>query len=125
MGKRKNTEHLLEDFKSSAEKVGKLYPILEDFYGNIIDGEHRLEADEDWPKIRLEKVKTERERIIVRLIGNACRRSVSAQEKTEMLDKLGCILLEEGLKLGEIAEKIAEDTDDELPMGGEVPSTKI
>jgi len=110
LGKRKNAEHLLEDFKSSAEKVGKLYPILEDFYGNIIDGEHRLEADEDWPKIRLEKVKTERERIIVRLIGNACRRSVPAQEKTEMLDKLGCILLEEGLKLGEIAEKIAEDT---------------
>ena len=110
MGKRKNAEHLLEDFKSSAEKVGKLYPILEDFYGNIIDGEHRLEADEDWPKIRLESVKTEKDRIIIRLIGNACRRTVPAQEKIDMLDKLGSILLKEGLKPGEIAEKIAEDT---------------
>lgn len=110
MAKKKNSEHQIEDYKSSAQKVGKLYPVLEDFYGNIIDGQHRLEADEDWPRIRLESIKTEKDRIIVRLIGNACRRSVPAQEKTDMLDKLGSILLKEGLKPGEIAEKIAEDT---------------
>lgn len=110
MGRKENPEHQIEDFKSSAQKVGKLYPVLEDFYGNVIDGQHRLEADEDWPKIRLQSVKTEKERVIVRLIGNACRRTVPAQEKTEMLDTLGSILLKEGLKPGEIAEKIAEDT---------------
>ena len=110
MRKERNPEHQIEDFKSSAQKVGKLYPVLEDSYGNVIDGQHRLEADEDWPRIRLESVKTEKDKIIVRLIGNACRRTVPAQEKTDMLDKLGSILLKEGLKPGEIAEKIAEDT---------------
>jgi len=108
--KERNPEHQIEDFKSSAQKVGKLYPVLEDSYGNVIDGQHRLEADEDWPRIRLESVKTEKDKIIVRLIGNACRRTVPAQEKTDMLDKLASILLKEGLKPGEIAEKIAEDT---------------
>lgn len=107
---KKNNDHLSEDLKSSAHKVGKLYPVLEDFYGNIIDGQHRLRVDKDWPKIRLENVKTEKDNIIIRLIGNACRRSVPAKEKTEMLNKLGSILLKEGLKPGEIAEKIAETT---------------
>ena len=110
MAKKKNSEHQIEDYKSSAQKVGKLYPVLEDFYGNVIDGQHRLEADEDWPKIRLENVKTEKQRILLRLIGNVCRRTVPAQEKTDMLDKLGSILVEEGFKLGEIAEKMAEET---------------
>jgi len=110
LGKSKNAKHLVEEFRSSAENVGKLYPVLEDSHGNVIDGQHRLEADEDWPKIRLENVKTEKERVIIRLIGNVCRRSVPAQEKTDMLDKIGSILVEEGFKPGEIAEKITEDT---------------
>lgn len=101
---------LVENLKSSILKVGRLYPVLEDYYGNIIDGQHRLKADKGWPRIRLENVKTERDRIIVRLISNACRRSVSAKEKTEMLDKLGEIMLEEGVKPGEISKKIAEET---------------
>jgi len=93
LGKSKNAKHLVEEFRSSAENVGKLYPVLEDSHGNVIDGQHRLEAD-----------------VIIRLIGNVCRRSVPAQEKTDMLDKIGSILVEEGFKPGEIAEKITEDT---------------
>ena len=106
----KNEPDLAEGLKSSTEKVGKLYPVLEDFYGNVIDGQHRLEADEDWPRIRLETVKTEKERIIARLVSNTCRRYVPAQEKTEMLDKLGEILLEEGVQPGEISKRISEET---------------
>ena len=106
----KNEPDLAEGLKSSTEKVGKLYPVLEDFFGNVIDGQHRLEADEDWPRIRLENVKTEKERIIARLVSNTCRRYVPAQEKTEMLDKLGEILLEEGVQPGEISKEISEET---------------
>lgn len=106
----KDKKHLAEEFRFSAEKVGKLYPILEDSNGNIIDGQHRLEADENWPKIRLDNVKTEKESIIIRLIGNVCRRIVPTKEKTEMLDQLGSILFQEGFKPGEIADNITEVT---------------
>lgn len=108
---KKNGESILvERLKSSTMKVGKLYPVLEDFHGNVIDGKHRLEADGNWPRMRLENVKTEKERIVARLISNACRRSVTAQEKTEMLDKLGEILHEERVQPGEISKMVAEET---------------
>jgi len=96
--------------KASSERVGRLYPILLDRHGNIIDGRHRLAADENWPKLRLEHVETEEDRLVARLISNVCRRHVPAEEKTEMLGKLGEIYLSEGLKPGKIAHKIAEKT---------------
>lgn len=101
---------LAEDLELSVEKVGNLYPVLEDYYGNLVDGQHRLEADAKWPRIRLKHIKTEKQRIIARLISNACRRIVSAEEKVNMLDKLGQILLKEDLGLGELSKKIAEET---------------
>jgi len=45
-----------------------LYPVLLDRHGNIIDGMHRLKADKNWPKIRLENIETEEQRLIARLI---------------------------------------------------------
>jgi hypothetical protein len=100
---------LVENLKLSSRNIGSLYPILIDFHGNIIDGEHRLEADQEWPRRRLEQVKTERQKIVVRLISNACRREVSAREKTEMLDKLSEILLGEGIRPGKISKSITEE----------------
>jgi len=98
------------DLKASCERVGRLYPILVDRRGNIIDGRHRLAADENWPKIRLERVETEEQRLVARLISNVCRRQVPAGEKSEMLEKLGEIYLSEGVNRGKIAYKIAEMT---------------
>ena len=69
-----------------------------------------MAADEDWPKMRLEHVGTEEDRLVARLISNVCRRDVSAGEKSGMLGKLGEIYLSEGLKPGKIAYKIAEET---------------
>jgi len=83
--------------------------VFEDSHEEIIDRIHRLKTDENRPRLRLENVKTEKNRIIVRLILNACRRTVPAQEKMEMLERLGEILLEE-VKPGEISKKIAEET---------------
>jgi hypothetical protein len=106
----KNRRDLIEDLKSSIDKIGRLYPILEDFYGNVIDGQHRLEADEKWPKMRLNSVRTEKDRILARLISNVCRRTVQAKEKRIMLSELGEILLEEGMQPGEISKAIVELT---------------
>jgi hypothetical protein len=101
---------VITGLKASSKRVGRLYPILLDKHGNIIDGRHRFAADEDWPKMRLEHVETEEDRLVARLISNVCRRDVSAGEKSEMLGKLGEIYLSEGLKPGRIAYKIAEET---------------
>ena len=99
-----------QELKSSAERVGQLYPILVDYYGNIIDGKHRFSVDREWKRVILEHVKTEKDRLIARIISNTLRRSVSRNEKTELLGRLGEIHLGEGIELGKIAYEIAEQT---------------
>ena len=74
---------------------------------NALIGKHRLEVDENWPKVKLEHIETDRQMLIARLIGNVCRRLVSSEEK-RMLAQLGEIYLKEGIERGEIAYKIAE-----------------
>jgi hypothetical protein len=39
-------------------------------YGNVIDGKHRLAVDENWPKMKVEHVETDKQLLIARLIGN-------------------------------------------------------
>jgi len=83
---------------------------LVDYYGNIIDGKHRFSADREWKRITLEHVKTEKDRLVARIISNNLRRSVSSDEKTELLGRLGEICLGEGIELGRIAYEIADQT---------------
>lgn len=100
----------ISELKASSKRVGRLYPILLDKHGNIIDGLHRFEADENWPKIVLENVGTAKEKLIARLISNVCRRHVSAEEKSEILERLGEVYFNEGVEPGKIAYEIAEET---------------
>jgi hypothetical protein len=99
-----------QQLKSSSKRIGQLYPILIDFYGNIIDGKHRFSVDEKWKTIRLKHIKTEKDRLIARIISNTLRRTVSGGEKKELLGKLGEINLNEGVQPGRIANKIAKET---------------
>jgi hypothetical protein len=99
-----------QELKSSSGKIGQLYPILVDYHGNIIDGEHRFSVNKKWKMVKLEHIKTEKDRLIARIIGNTLRRSVPSTEKKELLDRLGEILLSEGIENGKIAYKIAEET---------------
>jgi len=101
---------LMKELKSSSKRIGQLYPILVDYYGNIIDGKHRFSADKKWKRIRLENIKTEKDRLIARIIGNNLRRTVPSNEKRKLLDRLGEIYLSQGIELGKIAYKIAEET---------------
>ena len=55
-------------------------------------------------------IETEEQRLVGRLVSNVCRRHISAQEKMDMLEKLGQIYLSQGLTVGKIAPKIAEET---------------
>jgi hypothetical protein len=95
----------------SSRRVGRLYPVLLDKHGNVIDGKHRLAADANWPKMRLDDVESEEDRLIARLICNVCRRNVSAEEKSEILQELGELHVKAGVKPGaELASKISEET---------------
>jgi len=101
---------LRQELKSSSNRIGQLYPILVDYFGNIIDGKHRFSVDEKWKTVRLEHVKTEKDRLIARIIGNNLRRTVSSNEKMRLLDRLGEIYFSEGIEHGKIAYEIAEQT---------------
>lgn len=97
------------ELKSSSNRIGQLYPILVDYHGEIIDGEHRFRADKNWRRIRLKHVKTEKEKTIARIIANNVRRSVPQKEKMTLLSKLGDIYLAEGIEPGRIAHVISEE----------------
>jgi len=99
-----------QQLKFSSERIGQLYPILVDYYGNIIDGEHRFGVDEKWRRVRLEHIRTERDRLIARIVSNTVRRSVPRKEKTALLERLGDIYLSEGMEPGRIAHSIADET---------------
>jgi len=101
---------VVSDLEATSRSVGRLYPVLLDSRGNVIDGMHRLKADKNWPKIRLENIETEEQRLIARLIANVCRRHVPAKEKTQILARLAEIYQKEGIEPGKIAYKIAEKT---------------
>lgn len=104
-------EEIAVSLKLSSKNVGKLYPVLLDSHGNVVDGFRRLQADPDWPKIKLNNIKSNEERLIARLIANVCRRTVPAKEKSEMLRKLGTLYVRAGVKPGfELANKISEKT---------------
>jgi hypothetical protein len=110
----------VSDLRLSSVRVGKLYPALLDSEGNIIDGQHRLHVDKTWPTVRLEHIKSEEDRLAARFISNVCRRSVPAEEKSEILGRLGEIYLGKGVKKERIAYVIAEDLGNELQVGHEI-----
>jgi hypothetical protein len=75
-----------------------------------LTGEHRKSVDGGWRTIRLNCIRTEKDRLIARIVASTVRRSVSPKEKTALLTRLGEILLKEGAKPGSIAQKIAKET---------------
>ena len=103
-------EDIVTYLKVSSKRAGRLYPVLLDRHGNVIDGMHRLTADKKWPKITIENIETEEQRLIARIISNVFRRHIPAKEKREMLGRLGEIYQKEGVEQGKIAYKIAEKT---------------
>jgi len=88
--------------KKSSEKLGKLYPVLKDSKGNIIDGRHRKEVDPHWPSLTCHDIDSPIKLHLARLTANFCRRTVP---KEELEENIG-FLIGAGLK----PEKIAEET---------------
>jgi very-short-patch-repair endonuclease len=89
------------DLNKSAKKLGKLYPILKDAHGNIIDGFHRQNADPDWQSIKVDSVTTPAELELARLATNFCRRTL---KDSEIQNRLVFLIGKCGMKPEEIAE---------------------
>jgi very-short-patch-repair endonuclease/DNA-binding CsgD family transcriptional regulator len=87
--------------KSSQGQLKQLYPILLDAHGNVIDGFHRKEADENWPTLTLGHIDSTVKLELARLASNFCRRNVPFRELEQ---KIG-FLIGAGLKVKEIADQ--------------------
>jgi len=98
------------DLAKSKRSIGPLYPVLLDARGYIIDGLHRREADPSWPSVTLKHIKTERERLVARIVANTCRRDVSLEERKAQIHELAKLLAREGVERERIVAKIAELT---------------
>ncbi|WP_455278501.1 hypothetical protein [[Eubacterium] cellulosolvens] len=99
-----------QELRESFERIGPLYPVLVDHYGNIIDGEHRSKVDDDWPRFKLEGIKSEKERLVIRIISNNQRRKVPVGEKSRLLSHLAKIYVGEGIEKGRLGYEIADAT---------------
>jgi hypothetical protein len=105
-----NDRKIVSVIKKSSSAVGRLYPVLIDEQGQVIDGAHRLKADPDWFKVKVPGVETEEQRLLARLVSNVCRRNVPAEEKNQMLDELGQVYIEQGVPHSELIKTIARKT---------------
>ena len=85
----------VEGLGKSEENVGQLQPVLVDKSGNIIDGMHRITVDPKWKVERLDWVKTEKDRVLVKLHANY-RRQVSKKELSKDFVDIAQFLLREG-----------------------------
>jgi very-short-patch-repair endonuclease len=89
------------DLAKSSKGLGKLYPILKDVHGNIIDGFHRQNADPDWPTIVVESVDSDVKLELARLGSNFCRRTLKEAEMRRGIT----FLVKKGIKPDDIADQ--------------------
>jgi len=100
----------IKELKNSSDRVGQLYPILIDHFGQIIDGEHRSKANPNWRRVKLDHIKTEKDLFIARIACNTIRRNATSREKTELLEKLGQICINEGTPIGKVVYELMYQT---------------
>jgi hypothetical protein len=87
------------DLFQSTKALGKLYPILKDKRGNIIDGFHRQNADPRWPTVTVKEIDTDEKLELARLVTNYCRRTMDYHE----INRIISYLVKQGLKPEEIS----------------------
>ena len=89
------------DLKKSRSEVGALYPVLLSKDGRVIDGFHRLEADPNWPTLKLEGVDSEEKVLVARPVANWHRRNISEEEKSKWINDLALYYQKQGLKISD------------------------
>jgi len=77
----------VEILKESRKAVGELIPCIRSGRGNIVDGLHRKAAYPNWFEVVLKQLDSEEKELAFRIVANFVRRSVSEEEKKELLNK--------------------------------------
>lgn len=103
-------KEIVERIKKSAEKVGQIYPIILDINNQVVDGQHRKEADPNWKTQKRDDIKTVKDRLKVRLVSNHARKSSIPETWKEDLGEMAKQYTNEGLGPGEIGKEIAKET---------------
>jgi predicted transcriptional regulator len=100
-----------EFIKKSKERIGELYPVLEANDGEVLDGRHRLNVG--WgDRRRLERIKTPLDKLAVRFIANFDRRTMTFEEKKELIDRIAEELIKTGVAKPSDNSRIAEHLRD-------------
>jgi len=73
------------DLKGSTKFIGPLYPGLIDNQGRVIDANHRLRADPNWPMVIMKNIDTDLKYHVAKLVANYCHRKVPPEELREDL----------------------------------------
>ena len=110
VGNRKPNDLHVKRLSNSFQKRYLFSPILINEKWQIIDGQHRFQADRKWRRVRLKHIKTEKDRLVARIVANNVRRSIPQREKRSLLNELASLLHKEGISPGRIASSIAEET---------------
>jgi len=77
-----------EYLRPTFEAIGELTQVLVTPNGQVIDGKHRLALNPSWEKRILTRLNDPVKAAIGRLVINVVRRTVPAQEKTELLTEI-------------------------------------
>lgn len=95
----------------SRQKIGELYPVIQDAHGNIIDGFHRLEETPEWRTETLEWVKTDAQLWLARITANGLRRNVPIAERETQFSALAqCLIEKENVPVEKVIKTIASLT---------------
>lgn len=98
--------------------MGHLYPVLRAADGELLDGNHRLSDDPDWPERILETVRTPEQKLLVTAHANMGRRDVGKQERIRIVRELAGLYEARGLKVRKAFTYMRKD-----PNQGEVMQT--
>jgi hypothetical protein len=91
---------LIETLESTQRRFGSIYPVIMTEEGEVIDGRHRLQAG--WDEIKRLPIKDRKDIIALRLVLNASRRTMSPEEKYQLVNELASLLLSRNVKMDQL-----------------------
>jgi len=97
---------VVNGLRKSKTLVGPLHKIILDADGNVVAGEHRRAADPDWPVEVRPEIKTEKDRVLVKIHENYRKKMPNKKVKGELLKLAQVLVEEEDLKLEEICDRV-------------------
>lgn len=98
---------VIEGLRKSKAIVGPLHKVVLDRYGKRVTGNYRKAADPDWPEEIHPEIKTEKDRVLVRIHENYRKPMPDAEVKKDLLS-LAEILVGEGVPSADICPQICE-----------------